>query len=126
MLIARLKLTEVGCVFSSSDVQLDRLYMDYYHLHLTWDLSYLSFRCSNATQILEYESYIRKLENANDNGIFGLTGCLSKCHKYKYNARSLGIVQKNNEGTTGQTIPPNTIQLMFMHPTTEHEVREQV
>ena len=84
-----------------------------------------SCRCKNATQVLEYEQYIRKLDYANDNGIFDLTGCLSRCHKYKYKARSLGIVMKNSK-QTGQDISPNTIQLSFYFPTTEHEVREQV
>ena len=86
----------------------------------------LDFRCDNATQFLEYESYIRKLDYANDNAIFNLTGCLSKCHKYKYRARPLGGVQKANEATTSTKIPANAVQLMFYYPTTEHEVREQV
>ena len=88
--------------------------------------SYCSFRC-NGTQIIEYESYIRKLDSANDNAIFDLTGCLSKCHKYKYNVKPLGGVRKFIDGSSGVgIIPANAIQLMFYYPTTEHEVREQV
>ena len=89
-----------------------------------WLFLWCSFRCNNATQILEYESYIRKLDYANDNAIFTLTGCLSNCNKYKYKVRALGPVQKSNDDS-GE-IPANTIELGFYYPTTEHEVREQV
>ena len=62
--------------------------------------------------------------NAEDNGIFELTGCLSKCDKYKYNAWPLNDLQ--NYPPEDNNWPNNTLWISFIVPSAEYELREQV
>ena len=82
---------------------------------------YLIVRCNNSTQFNKYETLTTKLNVANDNEIFEVTGCLSNCHKYKYTAKPLGPVKRTPPRYSGLGL-----SLIFYYPATEHEVREQV
>ena len=62
--------------------------------------------------------------NSDDNGIFELTGCLSKCDKYKYSAWPLNDLQHYPAEDYSTAI--NTLYLRFYVPSGEYELREQV
>ena len=61
--------------------------------------------------------------NADDNEIFKITGCLSKCEKYKYSAWALNDLQ-NYPAEYPEYV--NTLWLRFSVPSGEYELREQV
>ena len=79
------------------------------------------FRCNTAIQFEQYDTFIKKLFIANDNEIFELTGCLSNCHKYKYNLKALGPISKHKVEN-----PTSALKLLFYYPATEHSVYNQV
>ena len=64
---------------------------------------------------------VQKLDVANDNEIFDITGCLSNCHKYKYFSKPTTSIY--SDPTPNRT---SALTLRFYYPATEHEVREQV
>ena len=64
-----------------------------------------------------------ELVNSDDNEIFELTGCLSKCDKYEYSARAVNDLQ-NYPAKDPEDI--NTITMRFIVPSGEYELREQV
>ena len=61
--------------------------------------------------------------NADDNEIFKITGCLSKCEKYKYSAWAVNDLQ-NYPAEDPEYV--NTLWLRFFVPSGEYELREQV
>ena len=62
--------------------------------------------------------------NSDDNGIFELTGCLSKCDKYKYSAWPLNDLQHYPAEDYSTAI--NTLYLRFYVPSGDYELMEQV
>ena len=64
-----------------------------------------------------------QLVNSDDNDIFELTGCLSKCDKYEYSARAVNDLQ-NYPAEVPEYI--NTVSIRLEVPSGEYELREQV
>ena len=68
--------------------------------------------------------------NADDNEIFDLTGCLSKCDKYMYSAWPLNDLQNLLAEEVAKdysvTINTTTLWLNFIVQSAEYELREQV
>ena len=81
------------------------------------------FRCTETLQYQEYDRINRRLMNSDDNEIFKLTGCLSKCDKYKYSARQLNDIQYFR---TEEPDFINTLLLRVYVASGEYELREQV
>ena len=77
------------------------------------------YRCNKTSQIFEYMQMNRVLFNADENKIFNLTGCLSKCEKYEYSMQPLGEMEYTS-------LSKNTLVLALNMPKAEHEIREQV
>ena len=72
-----------------------------------------------------------KLINADDNGIFEVTGCLSKCDKDMYSAWPVNDLQNLLAEEVQLTINNITINttslwLRFIVQSAEYELREQV
>ena len=84
---------------------------------------YLSYRCGDNKEYLEYAKLGTYLFRANDNEIYNVTGCLSKCDKYKYTAQPQDVFRKT---MTDDPIMNDTLQMFFYIPSGEHEVKEQV
>ena len=65
--------------------------------------------------------------NYDDNGIFHLTKCLSKCDKYKYSAWPMNGLQNIPVNSYDKRLLPlNTLGIRFYVPSGEYELREQV
>ena len=62
-----------------------------------------------------------KLYDADANEIFRLTGCLSRCDKFRYTIKEHRPLQQTRRAWTN-----NTLDLAFWFLSGEHEVREQV
>lgn len=60
---------------------------------------------------------------ANDQKIYELTGCLSKCDKYVYNAEAEGSLTAWEAESAEEN---NTLSIQLMLTTGEYEEREQV
>ena len=72
---------------------------------------------------MEYAKITSRLFMANDQKVFEMTGCLSKCDKYVYNAEAEGsfLALEADSPEQNDTL---TIQLMLV--TGEYEERKQV
>ena len=60
---------------------------------------------------------------ANDNKIYEMTGCLSKCEKFVYNAEAKGSMMAEEAESAEQN---NTLSIALMLVKGEYEEREQV
>ena len=60
--------------------------------------------------------------NSDDNGIFELTGCLSKCDKYKYSVLPVNDLQRY----PAEEKYINTLLIRFYVPSGDYELMEQV
>ena len=71
-----------------------------------------------------------KLINADDNGIFEVTGCLSKCDKDMYSAWPVNDLQNILAEEVAEdynvTINTTSLWLRFIVQSAEYELREQV
>ena len=64
--------------------------------------------------------------NSDDDRIYELTGCLSKCDKYKYSAAPVNELYHFPAKEYSELINFNAIALRFFIPSGEYELREQV
>ena len=72
---------------------------------------------------MKYAQLHRQFRQANENEIYNLTGCLSKCDRFKYRAEPVdGITSM----TTEDARLNNTIRLMLYYPSGEYVSMEQV
>ena len=80
------------------------------------------FRCNDINQVKQYAKIAHKIEYAvDDEEIFLLTGCLSKCDKYHY------VVQPRTELMVRDNKTPGpSFRLSFRIPNGQNEVKEQV
>ena len=78
------------------------------------------FRCTDTNQFIEYHKINSVLFFANDNKIYAMTGCLSKCDKYVYDIQSEGAPDKNDDDDE------NTLTIRLTIYSGEYEEREQV
>ena len=84
----------------------------------------MPLRCNDTRQYLRYARLHGNLMNTDDNGIYDITGCLSKCDKYKYSSWPLNDLQ--NYPAQDSDLPSNTLLLRFIVMSAEYELREQV
>ena len=75
---------------------------------------------------MRYAKINKELFKANDNDIFRLTGCLSKCSKYEYVAFPWDTTTSKE---LGGSMDPNfnqTFNMQIHYTNVEHELRQQV
>ena len=84
------------------------------------------FRCNNTKQFEGYQNINDKLFKANETEIYDLTGCLSNCNKYIYDAQPMGEtdVEIYDQGQYDK-LTPNTVNLRFIFTNGHHEVKEE-
>ena len=87
-------------------------------------------RCNDTEQFKDYANINNKLYKANETQIYDLTGCLSNCNKYHYDAEPMtGVIAKEYEsGTYEEEYRPtfNFLDLQFIFKDGHHEVKEEV
>ena len=79
------------------------------------------YRCDKTSQYDKYANMIGELYDADDTEIFELTGCLSRCDKFRYTVKEHRPLQQTRKAWTN-----NTLDLAFWFLSGEHEVRQQV
>ena len=72
-----------------------------------------------------YKNISTYLDQADENKIFELTGCLSTCDKYEYAVQPYTSLNKMKHNQS-QMEEPNALGLKFYFLTGKHEVKEQV
>ena len=72
-----------------------------------------------------YKNISTYLDQADENKIFDLTGCLSTCDKYEYAVQPYTSLNKMKHNKS-EMEEPNALGLKFYFLTGKHEVKEQV
>ena len=72
---------------------------------------------------MEYAKITSRLFMANDQKVYEMTGCLSKCEKYVYNAEAEGSLLALEADRPEQN---DTLSIQLMLVTGEYEERKQV
>ena len=86
--------------------------------------SVFCFRCNDINQVKQYAKIAHKIEYAvDDEEIFHLTGCLSKCDKYYYSAQARSELRPYSYNTAPDT---PSFHISFLIPNGQNEVKEQV
>ena len=86
-------------------------------------LKQVDFRCTQTSQFTEYAKVTSRLFMANDQKVYEMTGCLSKCEKYVYNAEAEGSLLALEADWPDQN---DTLSIQLMLVTGEYEERKQV
>ena len=82
------------------------------------------FRCNDINQVKQYAKIAHKIEYAvDDEEIFLLTGCLSKCDKYYYSAQARSELRPYSKLHTNAA---PRFQISFLLPNGRNEIKEQV
>ena len=74
---------------------------------------------------MTYRNLTKQLDEAEQNKIFDLTGCLSTCDKYEYAVQPDNQMNKFKYNQSNLE-EPNAMALKFYFLTGRHEVKEQV
>ena len=77
-------------------------------------------------QLIEYATLNNKLYKANESEIYEITGCLSNCNKYHYDAQPMTDIEVIKTDYGNKQPPNNTLELSFVFTNGHHEVKEEV
>ena len=75
---------------------------------------------------MEYATLNNKLYKTNESEIYEITGCLSNCIKYHYDAQPMTNMEVNEFDYGNEQPPSNTIEMSFIFTNGHHEVKEEV
>ena len=77
---------------------------------------------------MKYNYLSKKLDQADENEVFELTGCLSTCDKYEYVIQPETTLQKVNTHAINALVyaTSHEMRLRFYFVSGRHEVKEQV
>ena len=76
---------------------------------------------------MKYNYLSKKLDQADENEVFELTGCLSTCDKYEYMIQPENTLQKvSTRDARFYNATSHELRLRFYFVSGRHEVKEQV
>ena len=127
MCITRHLENKVGCSIGmlGADPHIERYHLKRSTIYVLHNDAIMHFRCNHTNQVNQYVMMARKIQHAiNDMEIFKLTGCLSKCDKFHYDAYPR--VELKDKGSTKKNKTYGDYYISFVIPNGRNEIREQV